>query len=162
MQEPPLRQLLHLYRLADESADGVACNENGLSVGGTPLLVRVAGPTGQDCWRVRPVANINRGLTLRYGLPVDVAEKVAGLSIVAGALDDGDLLHAQFAALHLRFPDPPPLFKASGLSGVEAAVLVLQLHASGLLKGDWNPDLHPRWPVGSPQACGGNPVGYWI
>lgn len=33
--------------------------------------------------------------------------------------------------------------------------LVRQLRISGLLKQDWDPQKHPRWPAGSPDSVGG-------
>jgi len=57
-------------------------------------------------------------------------------------------------ALHLRFPDPPDLKKSAG--DVQVFIdLARRLDASGLLKGDWDPSLHPRWPTGSPDSAGG-------
>jgi hypothetical protein len=60
----------------------------------------------------------------------------------------------QIAAIHLQIPDPPPLAK-SALSVADILDLAGQLRASGLLKEDWNPAKHPRWPAGSPGGIGG-------
>ncbi len=32
---------------------------------------------------------------------------------------------------------------------------IRDLHWSGMLKADWDPDEHPRWPAGSPDSRGG-------
>jgi hypothetical protein len=37
----------------------------------------------------------------------------------------------------------------------ETTDLADQLRASGLLKADWDPAKHPRWPAGSPDGIGG-------
>lgn len=57
-------------------------------------------------------------------------------------------------ALHLQLPDPFPLAKSVHTTG-EMIVLARQLRASGLLKADWDPAKHPRWPAGSPDGVGG-------
>lgn len=43
----------------------------------------------------------------------------------------------------------------------ELVGLANELKASGLLKADWDPSKHPRWPAGSPDSTGGQfaPVG---
>ena len=67
-----------------------------------------------------------------YGLPVDAAAKMGGLSAVAGALNAGNLALARIAMVHLQLPDPPPLEK--GLQSREEIVaLAALLHRSGIL-----------------------------
>lgn len=56
--------------------------------------------------------------------------------------------------MHLQIPDPPPLTKSSQNNN-EIIDLAWQLRASGLLKEDWEPSKHPRWPAGSPDSIGG-------
>lgn len=76
-----------------------------------------------------------------------------GLGAICRALNRGDLIHAQIATLHLQIPDPPAFTKAAN---PDAAIdLVRQLRISGLLKQDWDPQKHPRWPAGSPDSVGG-------
>jgi hypothetical protein len=57
-------------------------------------------------------------------------------------------------ALHLQFPDPPALTKAA-LNAGEIVNPARQLSASDLLKADWDPLKHPRWPAGAPGGIGG-------
>jgi len=76
------------------------------------------------------------------------------LTAIAGALNRGDLIHAQIATLHLEIPDPPALTKSARTLG-EIIDLAAQLRASGLLKEEWDPANHPRWPAGSPDSVGG-------
>lgn len=82
----------------------------------------------------------------------------ASARILAGigrALDRGDLVYAMMATLHLEFPDPPdPTGSAPGHRG--AVDLSRSLKASGLLKADWDPSRHPRWPAGSADGVGGS------
>jgi hypothetical protein len=87
-------------------------------------------------------------------VPVDFGAKMQGLSAIARALDRGDLLHAHIATLHLEIPDPPELAKGAH-SGIELVALARELYASGMLKRDWDPSKHPRWPAGSPDSTGG-------
>src|ERR1700760_5004556 len=100
--------------------------------------------------RPRPLDEINRDLSRSYGVPVDFDAKMQGLAAIARVLDRGDLLHAHIATLHLEIPDPPGLAKGA-LSITELVALAKDLHASGMLKRDWDPAKHPRWPAGSPD-----------
>jgi hypothetical protein len=56
--------------------------------------------------------------------------------------------------LHLQIPDPPALAKGAQ-SADELVALAKELYASGMLKRDWDPSKHPRWPAGSPDGTGG-------
>jgi hypothetical protein len=105
-------------------------------------------------WRARPLDEINRELSMCYGVPVDFGAKVERLAAIARALDRGDLLHAHIATLHLQIPDPPLLAKGPR-SAAELVALAKDLHASGMLERDWDPSKHPRWPAGSPDSIGG-------
>jgi hypothetical protein len=81
-------------------------------------------------------------------------EKVSGLCVICEALNRNDLLHAQIATLHLQIPDPPAIVKSN--ESPDATIdLLRRLHISGLLKADWNPTKHPRWPAKSPYSVGG-------
>lgn len=122
-------------------------------VGAVPLLELCHGGKGRDQWRPRAVVDLNRDLSKRYGLPVEFNATLGGLAAVAGALGRGDLVHAQIATVHLRIPDPPALAK-SARSADEVIALAHELRVSGLLKADWDPSQHPRWPAGSPGGIG--------
>ncbi len=139
--------LLRFFRLSDE---GVRCDENGLFVGGAPMLVASPRPGGGRAWAARSTDEQNRDLRVRYGFPVDVAAKRGRLTGVASALERGDLALAQISALLLRFPDPPSLAKGAPAGG--SAELAGQLIDSGLLKADWDSSRHPR--TGEPPNPG--------
>jgi len=130
--------------------EGVACSEAGLAIGGVALLARSAARP-QASWSVRPLADLDAELTVRYGLAVDVSGKAEGMAVVARALNKGDIALAQIAALLLRFPDPPE-FAKQALEGSALVSLASELISSGLLKGDWNSDAHPR--TGAPPNRG--------
>jgi hypothetical protein len=118
-------------------------------IGKTPILRRSARAGGGDCWAVRPIDALNSELSALYGLPIETANKRAGFEAVAKALERGDLALAQIAALLLQFPVPPTLAKAEGADRDALAVGLLR---SGLIKGDWDPDKHPR--TGTPPNPG--------
>ncbi len=153
-REAPLAQFERYFRLADESGAGVRCDAKVLFIGETSLLERTRGPSGLLEWRPRPLFDLNRDLGKCYGLPVDFSSKIGGLAAVARALDRGDLVHAQIAALLLQIPDPPGLTKTPRTTS-EITELARRLQASGLLKADWDPAKHPRWPAESPDGVGG-------
>ncbi len=104
---------------------------------------------GRDSWDVRPIDDLNRDLSACYGLPVETASKRAGFAVVAKALERGEIALAQIAAVLLQLPDPPPLAK---LEGRDRPYLAVELFRSGLLKGDWDSDKHPR--IGTPPNPG--------
>jgi len=149
-----LTQLGRRFGLSDVPGSGVSCGENGVFVGAVPLLEQGRGPSGPDQWQPRPISDLNRDLGECYGLPVEFKPKIGGLAAVSRAFNCGDLVHAQIATLHLQIPDPPPLTKSP--QNAEAIIdLARRLLASGLLKADWDPTKHPRWPAGSPGGIGG-------
>jgi len=157
-----LNQVGRRFGLSDQFWIGVSCGENGVFVGAVSLLTRNSDAGARDShqWQPRPLADINRDLSMRFGLPVEFDQKLDGLDAVARALSRGDLIHAQIGTLHLEIPDPPMLAK-SAQTPSEIMDMARQLRASGLLKADWDPAKHPRWPAGSPGGIGGEfaPVG---
>jgi len=142
------------FGLSEARGGSISCSANGVFVGAVPLLARPCCRNDLQQWQPRPVDDLNRDLSNRYRLPVDIAAKVGGLIAVARALNRGDLFHAQIVAPHLQFPDPPALTKTAE-NAREIVELARQLRASGLLKGDWDPLKHPRWPAGTPSGIGG-------
>jgi hypothetical protein len=152
--EGSLSQIGRWFGLSEQHGHGVSCDEKGVFVGAVPLIEPCHGCVGLKEFRPRPLAALNHDLSKRYGLPVDVSAKTAGLAAIAQALSRGDILHARIATLHLEMPDPPPLAKAAP-STTQVFALAKELRASGLLKADWDPAKHPRWPAGSPRGIGG-------
>lgn len=136
------------------SSSRIACTSAGVFVGDVPLLKRSCSPCSGDGWQPRALTDLNTELSDRFGLPVDFAKKMEGLSVVARALSKGNLARAQVATLNLQIPDPPSPSKTEA-SGQETIKLAVRLHASSLLKADWDPQQHPRWPAGSPDSVGG-------
>ncbi len=122
-------------------AEGVSCDVDGVFVGGVPLVQPPS--VGRQHWTARQVAEINKELTARYGLPIDIASKAGGLALIAAAFNCGDLAMAAIAAVQMQFPDPPPLAKRAR-NPDEIARRAGELGHSGLLKFFWNPAQHPR------------------
>ena len=137
--------MLHMpaMRVFTLRPEGVRCGADGLFVGSVPLLHRARDSYGREHWSLRPASELDHELTSRYGLPIDAAAKAGGVTAVARALDRGDLALAGIAAVLLQFPDPPPLEKGAPAAD-DWAGLAVELAASGLLKGDWDPAKHPR------------------
>ena len=142
------------FGLGDQRGHGVSCDATGAFVGAVPLLESCRNCGGFQKWRPRPLNELNRDLSKRYGVPVEIGAKIEGLAAVARALDRDDILHAQIVTLHLEIPDPPALSKGAQ-SATELVALAKELHASAMLERDWDPAKHPRWPAGSPDSIGG-------
>jgi hypothetical protein len=149
-----MTQLGRRFELSEMPGRGISCGKDGPFVGEVPLLERLRGPNGSEQWQPRRMADLNRDLSKRYDLPIEFGAKIAGLAAIARALDRGDLFHAQIATLHLQIPDPPPLTKTSQTTS-DIFDLARRLQSSGLLKAEWDPAKHPRWPAGSPGSIGG-------
>jgi hypothetical protein len=141
------------FGLSSERGRGIFCGDDGLLVGGVPILERAFGNDHFEQWRPRPTIDLNRDLSKRYGLPVEINSRMERLAGIGRALDRGDLAYAMMATLHLDFPDPPDPSTSPGYIG--AGDLSRSLKASGLLKADWDPSKHPRWPAGSTEGIGG-------
>jgi hypothetical protein len=149
-----LTQLGRRFGLSNEFGSGVWCGEDGVFVGAVPLLEQSNRQNEPDYWQPRPVSDLNRDLSECYGLPIEFTAKIGSLAAASHALNRGDLLHVQIVTVHLQIPDPPPLTQS--LRKFEETIeLARRLRASGLLKADWDPSKHPRWPAGSPGGIGG-------
>jgi len=133
---------------------GVTCDADGAFIGPVPLLERGVDRFGRAAWRPRRIDPLNLDLSFCYGLPVDIAAKAGGLAAVANALNDGALLRAQIATLHLALPDLPRIDDGTRRHERRVA-LAKALRWSGLLKADPDDPEHPGWPAGTPDGRGG-------
>ena len=116
---------------------GLACTEQGLLLGRTPLIERRNGR-----FAVRERSEIERLLSRAYRAELPLERLMAGLTIVASALNANDPGLARIAAVHLRIPDLPSL---TARDEMEAADILIK-------SVDWNPALHPR--TGAPPNPG--------
>ena len=121
-----MSQVGRRFALSNQPGYGVSCGATGVFVGAVPLLESCRNCGGFQKWRPRPLDEINRDLSRRYGVPVEFGAKIEGLVAIARALDRGDLLHAHIATLHLEIPDPPALTKGAQ-STVELVALAKEL-----------------------------------
>src|SRR5579875_203603 len=102
-------------RLADSAGDGLNpyVNESGAFLGlGTPLLERDDNAVGRSRWRPRPRAEIERLLSIGYGMPVDLGSRMSALQVVADAISSGEPGRAATALLHVRLPALPDISAA--------------------------------------------------
>lgn len=136
------------FRLSPMGGRGVSCDADGAFVGPVPLLKRTTDLSRREAWVPRSTTALNADLSFCYGLPVDVSPRADSFIVIARALNDGAILHAKIATLHLQFPDLPPLTP----SHEEEAALAKALYQSGILKVDWDPAKHPR--LGGPPNAG--------
>jgi hypothetical protein len=113
---------------------GLACTEQGLLLGRTPLIERRNGR-----FAVRERSEIERLLSRAYRAELPLERLMAGLTTVASALNAND---PGLAAVHLRIPDLPSL---TARDEMEAADILIK-------SVDWNPALHPR--TGAPPNPG--------
>ena len=108
---------------------GLACTNDGLLLGRTPLIER-----RDHRFAVRDQGEIEALLTRAYRKKVAADRLMSGLATVAAALNAKDPCLACIAAVHLRLPD---LADRSARDGMEDADCLIK-------SGDWNPALHPR------------------
>jgi hypothetical protein len=133
---------------AKRGSEGVSCDANGVFVGGVPLLQPPS--TGTPYWTARGAAELNKELSVRYRLPIEIASKAGSLGLITAALNRGDVAMAAIAAVQMQIPDPPPLAKAVESPG-DLARRASDLRRSRLLK-VWEPEEHPR--TGTPPNPG--------
>jgi hypothetical protein len=125
---------------ATRGSGGVSCGADGVFIGDVRLLQ--SPDADSPLWQVRSVGELNKELTARYRLPIEVASKAGALALIAAALNRGDLAMAAIATVQMQIPDPPPLAKRAE-TPAEIARRARELIRSGLLK-FWDPKLHPR------------------
>jgi hypothetical protein len=116
---------------------GLSCDEQGIFLGGVPLLERIS--DGKDAGKLvpRPFDDLNLEFSVFYGAPVEMTSRAGGLKAVAQALNRGELALAKITAVQLQIPDLPN-------PGKRDYELFFRLFRIGMLKGDWDPDEHPR------------------
>lgn len=131
-----IHQIWHLSEPGDDNL-GLACNDQGLVLGRTPLIERRDGR-----FVVREASEIEGLLSQAYRGTLPLPRLMAGLANVAKALNGNDPCLASIAAVHLRIPDLP---SHAARDDLEAADRLIK-------SGDWNPALHPR--AGTPPNPG--------
>ncbi|MGD0193026.1 MAG: hypothetical protein ABSD74_19990 [Rhizomicrobium sp.] len=146
--------MIHEFHLSPPgSGRGPSCDANGAFVGDIPLLKRSI-IDGREKWEARECRELSENIGANFGLPIDMSSKMGGVRAIANALNEGDVARAQVATVLLAIPDPPVLAKGA-CSPADLVDFIRQLQWSGLIKADWEPDEHPRWPAGAPDSQGG-------
>jgi hypothetical protein len=134
------RRMIRFWRLNERIEDnlGLACTDDGLFLGRTPLIER-----RDKHYVVRERGEIERLLKRAYRGGGPAADRlVPGLATVAAALNADDQCLARIAAVHLQILDLP---SEAARDGMEAEDVLIK-------SGDWNPSLHPR--TGTPPNPG--------
>jgi CDI toxin restriction endonuclease-like domain len=136
----------HMWRLSEAGEDnlGLACSDDGLFIGRTPLIEKRDGK-----FVARQQQDIERLLACAYRTEVRADRLMSGLATVARALSANDQCLARIAAVHLRIPDIPD---RTARDAMEAADLLTKYARDEGGDSNWNPALHPR--TGTPPNPG--------
>jgi hypothetical protein len=135
-----------MWRLSEAGEDnlGLACSDDGLFIGRTPLIEKRDGH-----FVTRQQHDIEWLLTCAYRTEVRADRLMSGLATVARALNTNDQCLARIAAVHLRIPDIPD---RTARDAMEAADLLTKYARDEGGDSNWNPALHPR--TGTPPNPG--------
>ncbi|MGD0193182.1 MAG: hypothetical protein ABSD74_20800 [Rhizomicrobium sp.] len=90
---------------------GVACDADGAFVDAIPLL-KGAPADAANIWMARGTRELSSELSRRFGVPIDMTAKTAGLNAIARALNAGDIVRAQLLMVHPDIREPPGLSKS--------------------------------------------------
>jgi hypothetical protein len=126
------------WRLSEAGPDnlGLACTDDGLLLGQTPLIERREGR-----FVVRERNEIERLLRRAYPGEPAVDRLTPGLTTVASALNANDQCLARIAAVHLKIPDLPNQAARDALETEDSLIKYARDQGGSI---DWNPTLHPR------------------
>src|SRR5580692_4454917 len=139
-----IHRIWRLSETSDHNNLGLACTDQGLLLGRTPLIER-----RDSRFVVRERDAIERLLSHAYRTSYSAGRIMPGLATVAAALNAGDQGLARIAAVHLRLPDLPDRVARDAMEAMD----VLLKYARDESGGDaWNPALHPR--AGAPPNPG--------
>ncbi len=121
----------HFWRLSEGGDNnlGLACTDNGLFLGRTPLIERRDGR-----FTVRDRSEIERLFRRIDRIEPAVNRLMPGFHTVASAMNANDACLARIAAVHLRIPDLADQVARDRLEAEDALIK----------SADWNPALHPR------------------
>jgi hypothetical protein len=137
----------HMWRLSEAGEDnlGLACSDDGLLIGRTPLIEKRDGQ-----FFVRQQYDIERLLSRAYRTEIRADRLMSGLTSVARALNADDQCLARIAAVHLRIPDIPDRTARDAMEAMDVFVKYARDEGGG--DNNWNPALHPR--AGTPPNPG--------
>jgi len=143
--------MIRMWRLSEGGEDnlGLACANDGLILGRTPLIER-----RDRRFVVRDREEIEALLSRAYRKNIAADRLIPGLATVAAALNANDPCLARIAAVHLRIADLPD---RSARDGMEAEdILIKRANAArDIHKASPDDPKHPGWPAGTPGGRGG-------
>jgi hypothetical protein len=136
----------HMWRLSEAGSGnlGLACTDDGLLLGRTPLIERRDGR-----FVVRERDEIERLLQHGHRYMGEADRLMPGLAVVARALNADDPCLARIAAVQLKLPDLP---NEAARVAMEAEDSLIKYARDQGGSTDWNPALHPR--AGTPPNPG--------
>jgi hypothetical protein len=143
--------MIRIWRLSEAGPDnlGLACTDEGLVLGQTPLIERRAGR-----FVVRERTEIDRLLKRAYQTDVAADGLMSGLATVAAALNADDQCLARIAAVHLRIPDLPSQDARNALE-IEDILITWDQTGCQVRKASPDDPKHPGWPKGTEGGRGG-------
>jgi|SRR5579862_2368357 len=109
----------HMWRLSEAGEDnlGLACSDDGLFIGRTPLIEKRDGH-----FAVREQREIEWLLSRAYRSEISADRIMSGLAIVARALNTNDQCLARIAAVHLRIPDIPDRTARNAMEAMDVLI----------------------------------------
>src|SRR5580698_6541103 len=138
-----IHRIWRLSETSDHNNLGLACTDQGLLLGRTPLIER-----RDERFVVRERSEIEWLLSHAYGKGFVADRLMPGLTTVAAALNANDQGLARIAAVHLQIPDLP---NQAARDAMEVADVLIK-YARDEGGGGSNPALHPR--AGTPPNPG--------
>jgi hypothetical protein len=141
-----------MWRLSEagENNLGLACTNEGLILGRTPLIER-----RDHRFVVRDREEIEALLSRAYRKNIAADRLMSGLATVAAALNANDSCLARIAAVHLRIPDLPDRSARDGLEAEDILIKFASADPHEIHKASPDDPEHPGWPAGTPGGLGG-------
>ena len=144
-----------IWRLSETTSEdnlGLACTDQGLMLGRTPLMDRRDGR-----FVVRERAELERLLCRAYRRELAVDRLIPGLVTVASALNANDQGLARIAAVHLRIPDLPDHAARDAMEAEDVLIKYLRQRElkDEIRKASPDDPKHPGWPAGTEGGRGG-------
>jgi hypothetical protein len=140
--------IYQIWRLSEAGPDnlGLACTNDGLLLGRTPLIER-----RDTQFVVRNRSEIERLLSRAYMAGPRVDRIMSGLLTVARALNADDQCLARIAAVHLKIPNLQDTIARDAMESEDCLIKYARDEGEDS-DDDWNPALHPR--TGTPPNPG--------
>src|ERR1700722_4266975 len=121
-----IHRIWRLSETSDHNNLGLACTDQGLLLGRTPLIERRDGR-----FVVRDRDEIERLLSHAYRTSYPAGRILPGLATVAAALNADDQGLARIAAVHLRLPDLPDSAARDGMEAMDVLIKYAREESGG-------------------------------